>query len=152
MRFLDVNLSEGKLSICGSQNILSDLRLQLPDQRTSSFCDCNKIVISSLSTNVPLDLIFLDIYTRASNLSGMIVEQSNSAMSRRILWSFPARKSLLYRLWDSVNLFIILESLFFAYALRLLSVEVMNLGFLFLFIFSASLLHILSLIPNFFKN
>ncbi|VUZ47594.1 unnamed protein product [Hymenolepis diminuta] len=141
MRFLDVNLSEGKLIICGSQNILSDLRLRFPDQCTSSFRDCSKIVISSFN-----------IYTRASNLSGMIVEQSNSAMSRRILWSFPARKSLLYRLRHSVDLFIILKSLFIAYALRLLSINAMHLDFLVLFIFCASLLYILSLIPNFFKN
>nr|CUU99171.1 hypothetical transcript [Hymenolepis microstoma] len=80
MRFLDVSLSDDKLNVCGSQDILSDLRLQIPNQHIGSFRDCKQIVVYSSSTTVPLDLIFLDIYTQASNLSGTIVNESRSAI------------------------------------------------------------------------
>lgn len=152
MRFLDVDLSDGKLCICGSQNILSDLGLHLQNHTVHSFRDCSRIVISSFNSNVSLDLIFLDVYTRASNLSGTVIEKSSSPISRRILWSFPARKPLMYKLWHSTGVPLLLKSFFLAYAVRLLSAQILSLDIWVLSLCFVILLYILTLLSKPFSR
>nr|CDS19851.1 expressed protein [Echinococcus granulosus] len=142
MSFLEVDYTGSSLSVCGPQDIVSRLNLPKGHFTVKPFNDFTKVVISGQFSNVPLDVIFLAIYSRASSLSGTIVEQSKSSASRHILWSFPTKKNPLVELWTSMDSIMTFKALVLTYVLRTLSFHLLNLNVLFIFFFFLLLLYI----------
>lgn len=141
MLFLEIDYTESTLVVCGPQDIISRLNLPEHISGVKPFNDFTKVVLTKHSSAVPLDVIFLAVYSRASTLSGTIVEQSKSPSSRHILWSFPPKKNLLVGLWNSMDSLIIAKALILTYVLRTLSFHLLNLNVPLLFFFSLLLLY-----------
>ncbi|VDK22645.1 unnamed protein product [Taenia asiatica] len=142
MSFLEVDYTESSLSVCGPQDIISRLNLPKHISGVRPFNDFTKVVITKCSSTVPLDVIFLAVYSRASSLSGTIVEQSKSPASRHILWSFPIKKNPLVELWNSMDLPTAAKALVLTYVLRTFSLHLLNLNVLLLFFLSLLLLYL----------
>ncbi|KAH9284278.1 hypothetical protein ECG_03177 [Echinococcus granulosus] len=68
MSFLEVDYTGSSLSVCGPQDIVSRLNLPKGHFTVKPFNDFTKVVISGQFSNVPLDVIYLAIYSRASSL------------------------------------------------------------------------------------
>ncbi len=146
MSFLEVVYTATQISVAGPQHIISQLRLPAKEAKkhesveATYFQGIKKVVISGEDTKVPMDVIFLAIYSRATSLSGKIVEEVTSppgvpprSVVRRVLWSFPSRKSLFFRFLRAINWYRIAEIFIMTFIIYFTSSYVSQINPVFLF-------------------
>lgn len=142
MHFLQVRCTESTLTLSGPNCIIRKLNLPKADSYKWSYNGFAKVIIHAAMSPAPLDVVFLSIYSRASSLSGTIVEEfsSQDRAFRYILWSFP-ENYFLSRIRKEMGLFFLVKCVALAFVLRYLSSCVLNSG-IHLFLCVAFLLYI----------
>lgn len=104
-----------------------------------------QLVLSSPECGVPLDALFISIYSQLFSLAGKVIEDVSSPPSpssplpyRRILWSFPHQTHFLMNLLKKIQWSILLEAILATvllnFSVRQLSAMSFYSLFLFLFI------------------
>ena len=128
--YLQAKYTGGIVTLSGSEDIINKLDLPETVFPKVSYKGFAEIVIRPPDSPIPLDALFLAIYSRACSLSGTILEQSSLAEKsyRYVLWSFPS-SSFLSRILRPINSSFLLKSVALGFVIRSLSSYILDLGF-----------------------